>query len=360
MERQYMLKPALLGVVHAITDACTVTAIMRTTHLGDVSPQAAFALVLGYDVVAFGSQVIFGWLSDRFATPRRTLLLGMALTAFSLVACPFNSMITLVFAGVGNALAHLGAGSTVLRCGLERAAPSGVFVAPGALGLAFGMFYGAQPQRGPVWPLLLLAIGAFFTVALARRWLEGVAAAPTNMATRNATLSHANIALALLLLSIVVRSLVGMSAARGYARSELLVLGIPAAAFFGKFLGGFVADRAGWLETGVLALLLSLPLIVLAPPVAWLLCGLLLFQMTMPVTLTAVARLMPNRLATAFGWTCLALIAGALPTMLPAGQALCMRPVLGVWIVVGTLCLYGGLRLLGIQSRIVSRIAATS
>jgi hypothetical protein len=67
------------------------------------------------------------------------------------------------------------------------------------------------------------------------------------------------------------------------------------------------------LSTSVGALLLSLPLIAFLGhlPVA-LITGFLLFQMTMPVTLTAVERLMPGRPGTAFGLACLALIAGSL------------------------------------------------
>jgi len=161
---------------------------------------------------------------------------------------------------------------------------------------------------------------------------------------------HAYWIVALLLVSVTVRSLVGLSAARGYSRTELLIIGLPVAAFLGKSVGGFLADRLGWLETSVAALLISIPFISLSPPALWLLFGLFLFQMTMPVTLTAVAQLMPNHLATALGWTCLALIIGALPTMFPFGNPLCVRSLLAVWIVFGTACLALGLHLLGVKS----------
>jgi len=90
-------------------------------------------------------------------------------------------------------------------------------------------------------------------------------------------------------------------------------VGLMLAAFAGKAAGGIVGDRFGWLSTSVGALLLSLPLIAFLGhlPVA-LIAGFLLFQMTMPVTLTAVERLMPGRPGTAFGLACLALIAGSL------------------------------------------------
>ncbi len=348
-----MLAPALLGIAHALVDASTVTAVMRASHTGPVSPQLAFAVVVGYDLIAFGSQVAFGWFTDRYATPKLAMLLGLVATLLALAIYPVNCLSTMVCAGVGNALFHLGAGATVLRGGLERAAPAGIFVAPGALGLGFGMHYGAGQHSGPVWPLLLLVAVTLLLVS-SYRGLGARRAASIAFASgvHQPKIRYAYLAVTLLLVSIAVRSLVGMSAARGYARTELLVLGLPLAAFFGKSLGGYLADRLGWIETSVVALLLSMVPIVFAAPVLWLLLGLFVFQMTMPVTLTAVARLLPNRLATAFGWTCLALIIGALPTMLPGGGPLCARSLLGLWIAIGTVCVYGGLRLLGIGSKI--------
>jgi MFS transporter, FSR family, fosmidomycin resistance protein len=347
-----MLTAVLFGIAHAVVDASTVTAILRTSHVRPLSPEVGFAVVVGYDLIAFGSQVIFGWLTDRFTTPKVAALVGLGLTLLSLGLFPISAPLTVGCAGIGNALFHLGAGASVLRGGLERAAPAGLFVAPGALGLAFGMSYGARPQPGPVWPLVMLIMVALVAVSS----YSGLGASKSPSLDRVSPTGHprnryAELAIGLLLLSIVVRSLVGMSAARGYARSELLAIGIPLCAFVGKLLGGMVADQLGWIETSVVALLLSIPLIALAPAVPWLLCGLLVFQMTMPVTLTAVARLLPDRLATAFGWTCLALIVGALPTMFAAGNPLCARWLLGVWIAVGAVSLYAGLRLLGIPQR---------
>jgi len=345
-----MLVTIALGIAHAIVDASTVTAIFRSTHLSQVAPEAVYGVVLAYDVVAFGSQVLLGWCTDRFASPRLATLLGITLTSLSLLACSSNLVATLVCASLGNALFHLGAGANVLRGGLERAAPAGVFVAPGALGLAFGIYYGAQANRGPLWPLWLLsllALGGLLCVRFAP--LAPVTHKPERAPLHAARSTH--LAIGLLLVSIMVRSLVGMSAARGYARSELLLLGIPGAAFLGKSLGGFIADRLGWIEASVFALLASMPLLGSAPPALWLLLGLFLFQMTMPVTLTAVARLLPHRLATAFGWTCLALIIGAFPTMIPFGKPLCERGLLSLWILIGTVCVFFGLRLLGVQRR---------
>lgn len=335
------------GLFHALVDAATVTAVFRATRTHEVSLAGAFSLVLGYDLIAFGSQVVLGWCCDRWASPKSAMLVGVGLTLACLGAYPVHATTAMLLAGMGNAVFHLGAGSLVLRQGLDRALPSGLFVAPGALGLGFGLYYGKDPGLGPVWPLaFLLVLVLLGVVALPARQLL-----PTNSPPPEPKgIRLARWALALLLISIAVRSLVGLSAARGYPKSSWLLVGIPVMAFLGKSLGGLLADRWGWVETSLGALLLSAPLIAFsAPNPVLLLLGLLVFQMTMPVTLTATARLMPARLATAFGWTCLALILGGLPTMFPWGDPACSKPMLLVWILLAALALFFGLRWVGVR-----------
>jgi FSR family fosmidomycin resistance protein-like MFS transporter len=335
------------GLFHAVVDAATVTAIFRATRIHEVSLKAAFCLVLGYDLIAFGSQVLLGWLCDRWASPKSAMLLGVGLALACLGAYSVEATTTTVLAGTGNALFHLGAGALVLRHGLDRALFSGLFVAPGALGLGFGLYYGKDPGLGPVWPLaFLLVVVLLGVVALPTRPLVPASSSP-RVQSRS---QLARWALTLLLVSIAIRSLVGLSAARGYPKSSWLLVGIPVAAFLGKSLGGLLADRWGWVETSVGALLLSAPLLAFSAPnpvLLWI--GLLAFQMTMPVTLTATARLMPERLATAFGWTCLALVVGGVPTMFPWGDPACSKPMLLVWILLAALALFYGLRWVGIR-----------
>jgi FSR family fosmidomycin resistance protein-like MFS transporter len=363
--RQAWLSVALvLGLVHALVDATTVSVVLRSTRTAEVTRELAFLLVVGYDWIAFATQPLWGYLMDRWATPRSTRAIGLALCLASVPACGLAPRTAMVLAGLGNAVYHLGAGAAVLRLGLGRTLPAGLYVAPGALGLGFGMIYGKDVTLGPVWPLaVVLALGAAVAVALSDPPAAAGSAvepgqaenAPGLVTTGPAPSVHERLgrwAFVLLLASIVVRSLVGMSASRGYPKGAWLMLGLPLVAFLGKAIGGFVADRWGWLETSVVALLLSAPFIGVSyeHPVL-LLAGLLVFQMTMPVTLVAVARLMPLRLGTAFGWTCLALAVGSAPTMFGWGRPLCDRSVLLAWIAVSVTAVFFGLRCAGIGPR---------
>src|SRR5665648_840312 len=88
--------------------------------------------------------------------PRPAMIAGLGLTLGSIVVletvsltgrmtagvvslATTGSAAAVILAGLGNAMFHLGAGAQVLRQGLSRAAPAGLLVAPGALGLALGV-----------------------------------------------------------------------------------------------------------------------------------------------------------------------------------------------------------------------------
>jgi len=158
----------------------------------------------------------------------------------------------------------------------------------------------------------------------------------------------------LLLLTVGVRSLVGSGAAHALPRSVPLTFALALGAFSGKCLGGFVADRLGWIPVSVGALLMSLPFLVIYGDREWaVVIGVMLFQMTMPVTLAAMASLMPRRPATAFGVCCLALVIGAAAMWNPSVAAVLLRERVFVALII--LSAIGVWRALAIQKRLQVR-----
>jgi MFS transporter, FSR family, fosmidomycin resistance protein len=338
---------AILGVIHGTVDLGSVSAVLRAAAVTDSDLLTPFAVVLGYDLIAFGFQFPLGLVVDRFKAARWALALGMVLTAASLLLVGVSAPATMVVAGLGNALFHLGAGALVLSCSQGRAGPSGVFVAPGALGLGLGMWMGRR-STAPLWPLIVLLLAGLLVATLIRP----DRATPSPRAPRAASLTPVVVGgiLLALLVSVTVRSFVGFGGCYQCPKTLLIVFGIPIAGFCGKLLGGLISDRIGWLETSVGALLISAPLIALShgsPYVA--LPGLLIFQATMPVTLTAVYLLFPKWPATSFGLPCFALVAGAVPTFYPEGKHLFGAVLFLVLIGVSALAVWIGLQLLGVR-----------
>lgn len=339
--------PVIYGAIHALIDLTTVSVVFRAVSFHNLDPADAFGIVLGYDLIAFGTQFLFGLLADRFRAARLATVLGIALAAFGVLALPAHALAAMLLAGTGNALFHLGAGAFVLRLDPQRAAPAGLFVAPGALGLGLGLYVGKHPELGSLLPLLLaLAIAASVALLVRNPQVVSPSTSPSPLprSRRNALVA----VVVLLMVSIAIRSLVGMGASWHAPKGTTLLIGVPLAAFAGKTLGGLISDRLGWVETSVGALLVSAPLIAFGGHnLTLLLPGLALFQMTMPVTLSATALAVPNRPATAFGLTTLALILGALPTFFPWGKALYSNMTFFVLVLVSAAVVFLGLRTLG-------------
>jgi len=270
-------------------------------------------LVVLYNTLAFGGQLLAGLAADLTKAYRGLAIAGAAIVGAALITAPFSTQAGIVIVGVGNAMFHVGAGAFVLDGSGVRTTESGVFVGPGAVGLAAGIMAGGHgvPIRYALAALLLLS--AVLLVFLARPL-------PRPKATRLARIKPNVVLVAIacmgcLLGSVTLRALIGGTVAGTWRGVSVPVaVGLAIAACCGKMAGGFVSDRYGWMTTSVIALLLSAPLVsyfVYTGPCA--VAGMLLFQMTMPVTLKAVHHLLPDRPGLAFGLPCVALLMGSLP-----------------------------------------------
>jgi len=257
-----------------------------------------------------------------------------------LMRAPLPAIITF---GIGNAIFHAGGGYASLKMANGKASLPGIFVAPGALGLTLGILIG-KSGGFVAWPFLLLLLAmCACMLALPRLELQSLA---QRRLPANASLPFFEMVIALLLLSVVIRSLVGQSLVLPWKSQHSLLLALTLAVVLGKALGGLLADRFGWAAVGVSGLVVALPLLAFFDPLpALVILGTFLFNLSMPVTLICLSELLPGQSGFAFGLTALAIIIGALPAFLPL-QALTGAPVfIFVAILVSSAALLIGLRL---------------
>ena len=298
---------------------------------------AAVGAFLAYNTLAFGLQSLFGALWDGH-DPRVPGTAGCVLLFPALLLAGKSLPAMVVLAGLGNALFHVAGGmDSLLRAGGKQWR-SGVFVSSGALGISTGCLAGklkAVPS-----PAVMAAV----LVCVAAVILLGRPSGKNDAPPYAGKSGHANapwLAVGLCLVSIVIRSWAGFLLILDWKRGIFLTLLPAAAAFMGKLMGGFAADALGGRTVGVAALLISLPLLVFGSGVPALCAlGLAIFNMTMPVTLCAVAGRLPGREGFAFGLTTLALLVGYLLSLtapLPAGA---VRPVPAAAILSSAICLF--------------------
>lgn len=298
------------SAAHFLVDFACAFAVFR--NLPSAGRTAEFLLL--YNFCAFALQMPLGIVADRL---RRNLALsaaGCLLAALGFL--PLPAMISAAALGVGNALFHVGAGLEVLTDWPETCTPVGVFVSPGAVGLYIGGMLG----RADLTPWLLpgvLLLGAAAWLLAAQRVFRPTLRSENPPLTLPRLPLPALGALGGLFAVVVARSLVGLNLTLPWKTGSWGAILVCALAL-GKAAGGFAADRFGLARTAAVTLTASAALFCFAGhPV----CGtaaVFLFNLSMPLTLTGAARLLPGARGFAFGLLTFALFLGLVPVYLGA------------------------------------------
>ena len=294
------------SVMHFFVDFLCAWGIFRNFQTGS----GAYQNYLIYNFCAFALQMPLGILLDvlrsRVSDSLRPWLgqiwvfAGIFLTAAGVFTHP-------AILGVGNALFHVGAGLDVICEDFAKGHSGrslGVFVAPGAVGLYLGTILGKHPGDRLSWLLSLSVLVILLAAMLTRQPREPIISTSTNP-------KKFPILLLCCFAVVVLRSWTGFQTNFDWKATVpfLAVLAVSS----GKTLGGFASARFGHGRTMVCSLLLASICFLLGENPIFGLLGLLLFNMSMPVTLYLLAKHMPDTPGLAFGILTFGLFLGFLP-----------------------------------------------
>ena len=319
------------AIAHFLVDAVCVSAVLG---FGAEGMQLSNAVVL-YNTLAFSTQCLVGLLLDRInskrvagsaGSVRRSGLLaslGMMLVAAGamtgLISSRSSGMLfaMVVAVGLGNSLFHVAGGIVTLEKSGGKAAPLGVFVAPGAFGVTLGTLYPKIAAAAATALAVFAVIGALmysgrvFAGALLDD--EGRSGAVIGNGDPGFPMAPA----VLLTAAVAVRAIGGSAAVFSWKQGAFDALLLTLFVFLGKSLGGFMCDRIG-AEKSALASILPAAVLTafFAGNMALSLAGQLLINLTMPVTLWLLYRLMPKEPGLAFGLAASALWPGTIIGML--------------------------------------------
>jgi len=340
---------AAYSAAHALVDFSCAFLVYRSVL---DAPEAGLCLLL-YNFCAFALQMPLGLLADGWNRNALVAGTGCALAALAfLPALPAAA--ACVIAGVGNGLFHVGGGLDVLNGSGDRAGALGSFVSPGALGLYLGGILGREGAVSALVPAGLLLLAGAGLVLLARRTYGGLA---SGNAPVRAALPRGGAVLAGLLTAVVVlRSYMGLNQALPWKGQGYWGLAAVLALVLGKAAGGFLCDALGARWASLLSLALAAVCYLFADNPAAGTLAVFFFNMTMPVTLWAAARLMPGAKGFAFGLLTFALFLGFLPTWL-GWPSLLTRPwAMALAAALSAALLLPGLRGAPVRKRLTGRI----
>jgi len=294
---------SIFGFTHALVDASSAAFILSGLNVS----KGLFYYILLYNILAFGLQAPLGLLVDNIRQPVFSAFLGCIVLAVALFF-GYNPLSATIFAGIGNALFHVGGGTVALNLKPTKAIYPGIFVAPGGIGITLGVLLATAKLFNPnpfIILLLIAALGIFIIKCPKINYVK----------TRIKGINWIILAIFFVQISIVIRSLIGLTVSFPWKSNIILLFLLTITIAFGKALGGYIADKFGWMKIAVFSLIISSPMLAFGagfPIIA--IIGIFLFNLTMPVTLVVISNLLPGRPGFSFGLTTLALIIGALPT----------------------------------------------
>ena len=334
--RSFRITPfiALYSFAHLAVDAACAFLLLGVLELdGHVILSIIF-----YNASAFVLQAPLGFIIDKVLNPKFAAILGLVLVA---VAYLFwgNIFVALVIAGIGNALFHAGGGSLVLSLKNKKATYSGIFVAPGGIGLALGTYLAVSHlyinfMLFPLAILILSFILYFVETPTLNRNNEG-----------NPIVGYGIFLLFIIMIPIIVRSMIGLSVVFPWKENQFLFLLLITAIALGKTFGGILTDKYGLIKIGVGGLFISAPFLAFFPSIPVLgLLGIFIFNFTMPVTLIAILSVIPKYKGLSFGLASAALFIGSLPIIIDKDLWLKNDFMVFSLILLASIILFAGLR----------------
>lgn len=278
--------------------------------------------LLLYNFCAFALQMPIGAAADRLDRNSCVAVGGCAgvLAGLLLGIAGFPAGAAVV-AGIGNACFHVGGGIDVLNRSERKAAPLGIFVAPGALGIFLGTMLGRAGTEAAVWIGGLLILSAVVIRAAAGReklWLSS-GNAPFSFSVPSSSVQSGRtlMAAACFLAAVILRSYSGMI--QNFPWKETLAgsgLILAGAVVLGKMAGGVLADKLGIQRTAFRSMCAAaVGFLCLVYPAAGIL-AVFFWNMSMPLTLWAVSKVFPGAKGFGFGLLTFGLFVGFCPAWL--------------------------------------------
>lgn len=333
---------AVYSAAHFLVDLSCAFLILRYAYNGQSEN------ILLYNFCAFALQMPIGILLDRFGGGHRMASLGCGLILISYFTA-FGSLFTpaAVLSGVGNALFHAGGGVYVLDK-FEDSTALGIFVSPGAIGLYLGTLWANGGEVSCVFPLLAMAVSA--AVIFAAPYIfksDSKSGEPASEFFTAKTDSRAVFAAILFFTVVIIRSFGGFALQLEWKTTASAAFAAVLAAAMGKALGGFASDCLGKKSAAAVSLCGAALLYLLSDKMVFGLAAVLLFNMSMPMTLRGAADIFRGGRGFSFGLLTFALFLGFLPVYLWDSQAQISRGIMCILCIASAAMLLTGFLIMG-------------
>ena len=306
----------ILGIAHGLAD--TAAGFLLGSLPRTMSLEQASGLIILYNILGFGYQPLAGMLTDKFQRPRLAVLVGLFSLLLALAIAQWHSQLAVIFAGIGSAAFHVGGGALALTATGDRTTGLGFFAAPGGIGLTLGIAWGWTGCQVSLPIAILLGLLMAIVAIIDLSKYDFFSHSPALSGNKSIEKPELDDGVLLVLLSAIALTSTVWTSFQFLLQAHLnMLIAIAFAAAIAKIFGGILAQRWGWRRYTIFSLTIAACLLLFGKQSdLTLILGLALLQSSIPITLAATAKIMPQQPATATGFALgLAIIIGGIPVM---------------------------------------------
>ncbi len=246
-----------------------------------------------YNSLAFLCQPLIGLVIDKYFYGKQMLIISCFCLLFGVLID--NWIIGCIFLGIGNQVFHVIGGKICTNMESKKASHLGVFVSLGAIGIALGSTFYYQ-----VFTIYFVFIVYMLLAILVCLYLPSFPK-KEKMISKTKT-NKVVLGISLMTVVVFIRSFLGKIVHFDFFLTTTLLIIIPTFGAFGKFIGGFLRDKFGSLQTVLISMILCMIILIFASDSVPLMClGVLLINISMPISLYELNQLFQGHEAFNFG-----------------------------------------------------------
>ena len=278
-----------------------------------IDTNLVWILALMYDFFAFVPQGIFGYLKDKGIKTNFTII-GMILSTLSLILLYFNlnAIVVILVLSIGNCMIHIQGAETTLRTSNGQMAPSAIFVSGGSFGVITGKILAMY--NVPIPFVIIINLLMLIPIAICNKYvylIDDKNLEKYNFSNKNI---NSKVIITLAVFVVIVRAYMGYGIPTTWNKTLIQTILLYCSMGIGKAMGGILIDSIGIKKTALLSTIGSLPFLLFGNNVmAISLIGIMMFSMTMAVTLGLIVSEIKKYPGVAFGFTTVGLFLGSLP-----------------------------------------------
>lgn len=295
--------------IHMITEIACFYFLANTTY----GIAAIWLVPFVYDALAFVPQSLIGYYSDKHPNIDLSLI-GIILLLIAYLIFFYTELdvfVPLIILCLGNCLIHVRGAEVTLKNSNGKLSHSSIFVAGGSFGVVIGKLL-----KGIVPPyiIMILILTAIPFILYAETYKESKAKPNCNNFNFLNKSINKYLIIILAVLVVIVRGYMGYGIPTSWKKTTLELIIFYFTMGLGKAFGGILSDRFGIRKIAIISTLCSIPLLCFGDNIMILsLLGVMLFSMTMSITLGILVSALKKSPGLAFGLTTIGLFLGTAP-----------------------------------------------